>query len=364
MRSSPKEGAHAGGSASSSAALEHAEQATGHEEASGMDMGVEVAPIGEALVDPHEPSLSGSEPSRLARCFQRARPMLHSIVSLLSEDESLVIAADDRGFPVTQRRIMRPSDLPRALVIGRHNRCALPITGDDHVSLRHLLLTIWPSAGPLRIRGVDLGGRGGVMLADRKRVAGFSARTHLGISIGRTHLFVLPGGEPGQRLLDCDEKIAFRRLTGVDADGAGAQPHATAEPGAAELGGYRAMEPITPPAPRGILRLRSTRDGREVESRDLEITEDQIRRGLLIGRYSDRCSLAGDGRNLSRVHALVSEESPQSLLVYDLASTNGVRPMGQTRGPSYPVVRMTPSRGCMLGHFELSWKPSRDPLVH
>ena len=48
------------------------------------------------------------------------------------------------------------------------------------------------------------------------------------------------------------------------------------------------------------------------------------------------------GRNLSRVHALVSEEAPRSLLVYDLASTNGVRPAGMTEGPSHAVVRWAP----------------------
>ncbi|MCA9696183.1 MAG: FHA domain-containing protein, partial [Myxococcales bacterium] len=79
---------------------------------------------------------------------------------------------------------------------------------------------------------------------------------------------------------------------------------------------------------------------------------------------SDRCSLAGSGRNLSRVHALVTEEGPHSLLVYDLASTNGVRPAGQSEGPSHPVVRMTPDDPCLLGHFELSWVPAEKPTIH
>ena len=120
------------------------------------------------------------------------------------------------------------------------------------------------------------------------------------------------------------------------------------------------------PEPRGVLRLRSTKSARSSADsmRELQIDNEQVRRGLLIGRYSDRCSLAGAGRNLSRVHALVTEEGANSLLVYDLASTNGVRPAGITDGPSHTVVRMTPDDPCMLGHFELSWRPESARTLH
>jgi ABC-type sugar transport system ATPase subunit len=103
---------------------------------------------------------------------------------------------------------------------------------------------------------------------------------------------------------------------------------------------------------------------RSHEVRELDLDSRQLQRGLLIGRYSDRCSLAGHGRNLSRVHALVTEESPRSLLVYDLASTNGVRPAGMTEGPSHAVVRLTEDSPVMLGHFELAWVPSRAVKLH
>ena len=102
----------------------------------------------------------------------------------------------------------------------------------------------------------------------------------------------------------------------------------------------------------------------EVEVPDAAGPGRQLQRGLLIGRYSDRCSLAGHGRNLSRVHALVSEEAPRSLLVYDLASTNGVRPAGMTEGPSHAVVRLTEDAPVMLGHFELAWVPNRNVKIH
>ena len=57
-------------------------------------------------------------------------------------------------------------------------------------------------------------------------------------------------------------------------------------------------------------------------------------------------------------------ESPNNLLVYDLASTNGVRPIDDPEGPSRRVVRLTPDAPCLLGHFELSWSPFAPAIVH
>src|SRR5690606_2565793 len=188
-------------------------------------------------------------------------------------------------------------------------------------------------------------------------------------------VFVAPGGEIGAALLDGSDEEAFRNLTGLDMTGSGVglATSAAAEPGVAhlggdeprEFGGYRGLDVDARPQPRGVLRLRSTKpSGRGEEVRELDLDSRQLQRGLLIGRYSDRCSLAGHGRNLSRVHALVAEEAPRSLLVYDLASTNGVRPTGMTEGPSHAVVRLTEDAPVMLGHFELAWVPGRGLKLH
>jgi hypothetical protein len=298
--------------------------------------------------------------------FRRAAPILGALVSGTPAGDALIVATDQNGFPVAQKVARRPRDLPHALVVGRHNRCALAIPGDNRVSLRHLLITIWPGTSPALLRGYDLGGRAGVMLADGKRVPGFSAHGQVALAFGRTCLYVLPGGEDGKTLLAGEPDEAFERLTGVRPTGEGHRLALSAveEPGVAEIGGYRPVD-ATGREPRGHLQLRSTKTGHEDDSvREVEVDSEQLQRGLLIGRYSDRCSLAGAGRNLSRVHALVTEEGPRSLLVYDLASTNGVRPGGLRDGPSHPVVRMTPEEPCMLGHFELSWVPNRRVTVH
>ncbi|MCX4239572.1 FHA domain-containing protein [Paraliomyxa miuraensis] len=322
------------------------------------------------------PGRDGLTPTQqLAGCFARARPVLQALVAGVDSGDALVVATDRKGFPVAQRVLRRPRDLPRALVIGRHNRCALSIPNDNRVSLRHVLLTAWPGDGPIHYRGYDLGGRAGVLLADGKRVPGFSFQSQGLISLGRTVVFVAPGGPEGVGLLDGGDDVAFRNLTGLDPTGNGVRlaMSATSEPGVAHLGGdepreyggYRGLDLEARPQPRGVLRLRSTKpSGRGEEVRELDLDSRQLQRGLLIGRYSDRCSLAGHGRNLSRVHALVTEEAPRSLLVYDLASTNGVRPAGMTEGPSHSVVRLTEDSPVMLGHFELAWVPNRAVKLH
>jgi hypothetical protein len=182
-------------------------------------------------------------------------------------------------------------------------------------------------------------------------------------------MFVIPGGDSGRELVGGDPSEAFRRLTGLDPKGGGVRLalSAMAEPSVAQLGGYRPIDVDQKPASRGILRLRSlqSRTGKGGDNvKELDVDSEQLQRGLLIGRYSDRCSLAGSGRNLSRVHALVAEEGPTSLLVYDLASTNGVRPGHETDGPSHPVVRLRADEPVMLGHFELSWVPPAGVKVH
>lgn len=312
----------------------------------------------------HGSSQSGDAARALAENFARATPILSALVAGTPAGDTLVVAFDGRGFPVAQTAAARPSELPFALVVGRHNRCGLSVPQDNRVSLRHLLLTIWPGQAGLLIRGYDLGGRAGVALADGTRVAGFSAHGRVALSFGRTFLYALPGGAEGSALLAGSPEEAYRRLTGLDLDGSGQLLAVAAEAGVAEIGGYRGME-LNSQISRGFLQLRSTKSGHEDDSvRELDINAEQLQRGLLIGRYSDRCSLAGAGRNLSRVHALVTEEGPHSLLVYDLASTNGVRPAGTRDGPSHRVVRLTPDDPCMLGHFELSWVPNRGITVH
>ncbi len=317
------------------------------------------------------------EPAALAACFARARPILAALVAGVKAGDAVIVATDYNGFPVAQRVLERPLDLPHAVVIGRHNRCSLAIPGDSRVSLRHLLLTAWPGQGLMRLRGYDLGGRAGVLLADNKRVPGFSAHGQVALAFGRTSLFVLPGGAAGAELLSGNDAEAFRKLTGLETSGAGHRLaiSAMAEPGVAEIGGYRPIDVAGRPDPRGALRLRAAKARRpsqprkprrdeDTQVRELEVDSEQLGRGLLIGRYSDRCSLAGQGRNLSRVHALVTEETPTSLLVYDLASTNGVRPTNQPDGPTHSVVRLTADDPCLLGHFELSWEPAPLPAFH
>jgi len=332
-----------------------------------------VAPQDSTPSDRNAGNLRAAATVHLARCFTRARPVLAALVTRTAEQSLLLVATDHDGFPIAQTVIDPPRGLPYAIVIGRHNRCGLTTPSDPQVSLRHLLLVAQPGSSNVRLRGYDLGGRTGVVLADGNRVPGFSAHGQVALGLGRSALFVLPGGDPGLELLQGDETAAYRRLTGLDVGGGGQglTLAAIAEASPTELGGYRSIDPNKLPEPRGTLHLRAAetraREDQEAsppDQRDLEINKEQLARGLLIGRYSDRCSLAGSGRNLSRVHALVTQESPSSLLVFDLASTNGLRPGDQTGGPGHTVVRIAENEPCRLGRFQLSWTPPQAPTIH
>ena len=306
----------------------------------------------------------------MAQSVTRARPVLQALVRGVPDDQALVVAVERGGFPLAQRVLEVPDDLPSALVIGRHTRCGLPVPSDRRLSLRHLLAILRPGSGSLRFQIYDLGGFAGLVLADGQQAEGVSFRDQGLLLAGQTLLFVLPGGERGLTLLEGSVEDMFSRLTGSGPGGAidawvGPEGNLDYVDAPREYGGYRGLDIQVRNEPRGVLTLRATRPSRgKWQPRRLDLDTRSLQRGVLIGRYSDRCALAGQGRNLSRVHALVADEGPDSLLVFDLASTNGVRPVTESEGPGLPVVRLTAESPVMLGHFELSWSPGHRPNLH
>lgn len=286
--------------------------------------------------------------------------VLRALLGCTAPEEALIVAVDQSGFPLSQARIPRPDDLPAALVLGRHHRCGLVLSADPDLRLRHLLLVILPGPGPLRIRAVplrapgDLGQNASPVLPDS-----LGAQGYLCLELANTRIFVLPGGlagldllvgDPGQTLESLrnnptlDYRSGFRPNLAPLTISRGALP-------------YR-QDPRLRNEHQGTLRLRGDSDERgRVPHRDHDLRPQALQHGLVIGRHAERCSLAGEARNLSRIHALVCQESEESLWVFDLASTNGVRPKNQAQGPSHSVVRLTPQEGCLLGQFHLDWLP-------
>lgn len=290
--------------------------------------------------------------------------VLRALVAASGDEDALIVAVDDRGFPLAQTRVARPVDLPRAVVVGRHHRCDLVVRSDTELSLRHFLFVVLQSRGDLRIRCIDLRRRAESLndLGSGPPEPGTSlcAVGYLWRRVGSSQLFLLPGGALGLELLSGDASSVLESLRNnptIDPS-AGFRPRSITGSHARPLGGYR-QDLRQGPRNRGILRLRGQSDemGR-VPHRDVELRPQSLQHGLLIGRHAERCTLAGEARNLSRMHALVCEEDEHSLLVFDLASTNGVRPKDQVQGPSHSVVRVYPGQGCLLGQFHLDWLPN------
>lgn len=287
--------------------------------------------------------------------------VLRALVGGTHQEEALIVAVDPSGFPLSQTRVPRPSDLPSAIVVGRHHRCDLVVPGGSDLGLRHFLFIVLAGRGELRLRCVDLCRRAETQQVRPTSGASLSALGHLTLSVGPVSFYLLPGGEPGIELLQGEAPGVLSNLRNNPTIDRGAKfrPRSNTGRHPQSLGGYRSDAQATPRT-QGILRLRGDCDERgRVPHRDIELRPENLAQGLIIGRHGERCTLAGEARNLSRMHALVYEEDENALLIFDLASTNGVRPKAQAQGPSHRVVRVTPSSGCLLGQFHLDWLPRR-----
>lgn len=288
--------------------------------------------------------------------------LLQALLRGTHDEEALIVAVDRSGFPLAQARMPRPTDLPSAVVLGRHHRCDVVVREDAALALRHFLFVVLPGGGGLRIRCVDLAARSdAASSAGAAQPTSIRASGHLTLAAGDTQLFLLPGGAAGQSLLDGEPKATLARLRNNPTldQSAGFGPKSRTGRQARVVGGYRS-DSRNEQQHLGFLRLRGECDERgRVPHRDVELRPSALRHGLIIGRHAERCTLAGEARNLSRMHALVCEEDEHGLFVFDLASTNGLRPKDQAQGPSHPVVRLTHEQGCLLGQFHLDWLPRR-----
>lgn len=237
-------------------------------------------------------------------------------------------------------------------ILGRHTQCALQLEDPD-VSLRHLAI-YWSFEGDLPILSLwDLQTGGAFRTEDGRRARAVVAERMLFGSIGRHTLLVVPiGPEPP---LD-DPRLAWAALPerrigiarfAADRERAPRAITVTHTLPAVVFGGEEGSAGLE------VGRIRV--DGKD-GSLECRVTEEQIERGLLFGRY-ERCrlSMVGDQR-LSRVHLFVVRVGG-SIWAVDTASTNGT----QRNGAPITALAMSGTTSLLLGRECLfRWTPSSE----
>ncbi len=187
-------------------------------------------------------------------------------------------------------------------ILGRHTSCSVQLADDPHVALRHLLVRslALPSGSVLAI--TDLHTDAGFRLADGSRHTSVLAEGPVVFSVGEYAVVALPAGRDSA----CPGELPPPRITTM--------------PMPAFVGD--AMPPSVSRLAGGTYALTLARDGHEAT---VSITEDELVRGVLIGRsekcHSERLRRVTES-GTSRVHVLVVREG-SAIHAYDLASTQG-----------------------------------------
>jgi hypothetical protein len=235
-----------------------------------------------------------------------------------TRQEMAVLAVDAEGQVL--HTLVAPD---RFLVIGRHTRCGLRLVDPD-VSLRHLVVHWAPAPSPT-IRLWDLRTGRPFFTEDAQPSAAVVAEGVLFASVGRHMLIFVPLPAP----VAADAASAWAQLPRRRFESARVARHRIPGTGPQTSTVTHTLPPLVFGTEPGDVVAASGRVLVELpEGRtDRWISEEQLDRGLLFGRY-DRCQLAIDGDDgLSRVHLLVVRIEDR-LWAIDTASTNGTRHNG------------------------------------
>lgn len=268
---------------------------------------------------------------------------------------------------------------PRAYVVGAGERVdlAVPSAGTAPLMPRHLAVIAVPRADGVLLRGVSLHPERELQVAPvpagREAPATGPAATAVGGAVARGAITMLfdglrldvraeletpqPGAEDGAdaailEVFPVGQQLAFFAGTGVRAMG-----DVVASVAGPDGGGHAVPALVLaqeePQAVGGALLLRTRLGVHRVE-----VTDDELRRGLLIGR-SRRCVLGrgfDENDGLSRVHALVIALD-DGVYALDLASRYGLRDVSR---PSRLVAaaRLDDGVGCLVyGAGHLTFEP-------
>jgi hypothetical protein len=235
------------------------------------------------------------------------------------------------------------SDVPSTAVLGRHTKADLRLGKDPALSLRHLVLLVYPHLGSeVRYRLIDLRTATGFIDERGKRLRALEANGPAFVRFGRYSLLVFPTVEAGEPWPDDPEEgwnrlpdrlyldeveteerskeweVEHDRAWEVDALPKLKEPptlvHHVAGP---EMAVQELVDGGEPPL--GEIRITSYRG-----EATILVGKSAAQAGVVLGR-SRRCDAGKvlSDRSISRVHLLIIEIAG-NLFAIDTASSNGV----------------------------------------
>lgn len=289
-------------------------------------------------------ALDDAPPRRFDQAFVAMFDALRQLYNSFPRD-GLFCAAVWRGRSLDSYLHMPLSDGPAYAVIGRHARCEIVAPQDQSISLRHIMVGCTRRGNTeLRVRLWDLASGIGFRTETDLQCEALVCEGPVFVRLGEYHLFFLPtgslsfgpwGGDAKQTWNEFPERVLLdQRVPSrsprvapsarVRAAGKGKARDTVITQIVPPARPLRAQRRVEQPDEPSIGRLRLSSD---VDELDYPVSESDLERGLLIGRY-ERCHLGAAERRLSRIHLLVVRDG-DSVWAIDSASTNGTEHDGQ-----------------------------------
>jgi hypothetical protein len=245
-------------------------------------------------------------------------------------DARIVVVGEEQAAPV-------------ALALGAHPMC--DIGGLRSASLRHAIVLLWPIADDQHgaIEVLDLRSASGLLTglgssSSGERVVGDDV---VRFAAGANEVTILHASPGGRFVADFpDDLDGFSGLARTDPRGIPRRP-LDAEP-TGRMPRPSDCRPIREEVTRvgsvvyresGRLRRRFAEQPLPAEQVIVPCREDELERGLLLGRYTrcDGANCLGTSDKVSRVHALLLTRRGRTWLI-DVGSTNGTEVLALDRG--------------------------------
>lgn len=329
-------------------------------------------PLNEGTMMSESPLLEGKvadEPLDAKRVFLERYPVIQKALSCHRSQGVLILAFDDKEAAIGQVWLRASLDRPRAVIVGRHSMCGLPLPAEySAISLRHLAVVVQArDHTECRIRVLDLHTRTGFRDESGRVLQAIVTEGPMFLKVGPVTLVVLitddhsPIPEEPEEAYRCipDRVFLDERLGTAGAPrprGKSSRVHGY-NPGMtlvrSRLGALASAAELKRDDERSMGELVVRATGSSIRR---PVGESALARGFLVGRY-DRCDVGAvddEDSRLSRVHLLVVREGDQ-IIALDTASTNGTF-VGERQ------ITLTPlAEGTVLdlaGEIQIAWHES------